>query len=243
MRIPHIYTSQVLACGKTITLEEASSRHISQVLRLQPDNKLSLFNGDGQQYNACIQRCSKQKVEAEIISVTKKSTESPIQFTLALGISKGERIDYALQKAVELGISCFVPLFTERTVVKLKGERLERRLHHWQKIAIAACEQSGRNTLPSIDTAQQFDNWIVKAKQGTQLILHPNATPSLNMLPVPDKSVLLLIGPEGGLSEKEITAAEANGFTPVRLGPRVLRTETAPIAALAAMQTLWGDFR
>ncbi len=243
MRMPHIYTPQVLTSGKIITLEEAPSRHISQVLRLLPDSKLSLFNGDGQQYNACIQSCSKQTVEAEIVSVAKTKTETPIQFTLALGISKGERVDYALQKAVELGISGFTPLFTERTVVKLKGERLERRLHHWQKIAIAACEQSGRNTIPSIDAAQQFDNWVVNAKQGTQLILHPNATPSLNMLPVPDKSVLLLIGPEGGLSKKEISIAEANGFTSVRLGPRVLRTETAPIAALAAMQALWGDFR
>ncbi len=243
MRTPHIYTHQTLTNGKTITLEEAPSRHISQVLRLQPTNKLTLFNGNGQQYNACLQSCSKLKVEAKITSITENITESPIQFALALGISKGERVDYALQKAVELGISSFTPLFTERTVVKLKGDRLEKRLNHWQKIAIAACEQSGRNTIPSIDEAQRFDDWIVKAKQGTQLILHPDATSSLNMLPVPDESVLLLIGPEGGLSKKEITIAEANGFTPVRLGPRVLRTETAPIAALAAMQALWGDFR
>jgi len=243
MRIPHIYTCQSLASGKTVTLEEGPSRHISQVLRLQPNNKLSLFNGDGQQYNARLQCCSKHKAEAEIISVTENSTEPPIHFTLALGISKGERVDYALQKAVELGISCFTPLFTERTVVKLKGERLERRLNHWKKIAIAACEQSGRNTIPTIEAAQQLDDWIVQAQQGTRLILHPNAAQSLNMLPTPDGSVLLLIGPEGGLSGNEIATAEANGFTAVKLGPRILRTETAPIATLAAMQMLWGDFR
>jgi len=243
MRIPHIYTCQSLTSGQTVTLEEGASRHISQVLRLQPNNELSLFNGDGQQYNARLRCSSKHKAEAEIISVTENSTEPPIHFTLALGISKGERVDYALQKAVELGICCFTPLFTERTVVKLKGERLERRQDHWKKIAIAACEQSGRNTIPTIEAAQQLDDWIVQAQQGTRLILHPNATQSLNMLPTPNDSVLLLIGPEGGLSGKEIAAAEANGFTPVKLGPRVLRTETAPIAALSAMQMLWGDFR
>ncbi len=243
MRTPHIYTHRPLTVGITITLEESPSRHISQVLRLHPGDKLSLFNGDGQRYSAQLQRCSKQKVEAEIVSVTKNQSEPPLHFTLALGISKGERMDYALQKAVELGISCFIPLFTERTVVKLKGERLERRLTHWQKVAIAACEQSGRNSIPSIEPAQQFDDWIVKAEQETRLILHPNATQSLSMLPAPNGSVLLLIGPEGGLSKNEIAAAETNGFTPVRLGPRILRTETAPIAALAAMQMLWGDFR
>ncbi|MFC1602236.1 16S rRNA (uracil(1498)-N(3))-methyltransferase [Pseudomonadota bacterium] len=243
MRIPHIYTCQPLTSGKTITLEEGPSRHICQVLRLQPNNELSFFNGDGQQYNARLQCCSKQKVAAEIISVTENSAEPPIHFTLALGISKGERVDYALQKAVELGISCFTPLFTERTVVKLKGERLERRLNHWKKVAIAACEQSGRNTIPTIEAAQQFDEWIGHAQHGTRLILHPNATQSLNMLPTPNDSVLLLIGPEGGLSDREIATAEAADFAPIKLGPRVLRTETAPIAALSAMQMLWGDFR
>jgi len=243
MRTPHIYTHQPLTVGMTITLEESPARHISQVLRLHPGDRLNLFNGDGQQYSAHLQSCGKQEVAAEIISVTDNQSEPPLHFTLALGISKGERMDYALQKAVELGISCFIPLFTERTVVKLKGERLERRLDHWKKIAIAACEQSGRNSIPSIEPAQQLDDWIVKAKQETRLILHPDAGQSLGTLPAPNDSVLLLIGPEGGLSKNEIAAAETNGFTPIKLGPRILRTETAPIAALSAMQTLWGDFR
>ena len=243
MRTPHIYTQQPLTIGSSIILEEAPSRHISQVMRLHPGDKLNLFNGDGQQYNACLQSCSKQKVEAKILSAIEKDTESPINFTLALGISKGERMDYALQKAVELGINRFTPLFTERTVVKLKEERLERRLDHWRKVAIAACEQSGRNTIPSLEPAQQFNDWIIKSEQGTRLILHPNATHTLDSIAAPKEFVLLLIGPEGGLSETEITTAEANGFMPVKLGPRVLRTETAPIAALAAMQMLWGDFR
>ncbi len=242
MRTPHIYTHQPLAVGITITLDASAARHISQVLRLHPTDRLSLFNGDGQQYNACLQSCSRQKVEAEITSVTQGQAEAPLHLTLALGISKGERMDYALQKAVELGIRCFTPLFTERTVVKLKEGRLNRRLEHWQKIAIAACEQSGRNTIPTIEPAQKFDDWITTAPQGMRLTLHPNATQSLNMLTPPQKSVLLLIGPEGGLSKKEIIATEAQGFTAVKLGPRILRTETAPIAALAAVQMLWGDF-
>ena len=243
MSTPHIHTYQPLSAGTIITLEESPSRHISQVLRLLPGDRLNLFNGDGQEYDARIQCCSKQKVEVEIVSISKKDAEPPIQFTLALGISKGERVDYALQKAVELGISSFVPLFTERTVVKLKGERLDKRLNHWHKVAIAACEQSGRNTVPSVESAQKLDDWIANTEQKTRLILHPDATQSLNMLPPPSNSVLLLIGPEGGLSRNEITTAEAGGFTPVKLGPRILRTETAPIAALSAMQMLWGDFR
>jgi len=242
MRTPHIYTAQPLICNKITALEEGPSNHIAKALRLQPGAKLSLFNGDGQQYSARLHSCDRQGVEVEILSATENCTTPPIHFTLALGISKGDRVDYALQKAVELGISQFTPLFTERTVVKLKGERLERRLGHWQKVAIAACEQSGRSTIPEINPAQQFDDWVVNCEQETQLILHPNATQSLNKLATPNNSVLLLIGPEGGLSENEISVAETNGFTPVRLGPRILRTETAPIAALAAMQMLWGDF-
>jgi len=243
MRSPHIHTYQPLSTDTIITLEEASSRHISQVLRLTPGERLSLFNGDGHEYDAHLLSCSKQKVEAKVISIAKTDAKPPIQFTLALGISKGERMDYALQKAVELGISIFIPLFTERTVVKLKGERLEKRLNHWQKVAIAACEQSGRNTIPTIEPALKLDEWIAQSKQGTRLILHPHASQSLNMLSPPNDSVALLIGPEGGLSENEIATAEASGFKPIKLGPRVLRTETAPIAALSAMQMLWGDFR
>ncbi len=243
MRTPHIYTRQPLGVGMTITLEESPARHISQVLRLHTGEGVSLFNGNGQQYSATLQSCSKQKVKATIVSVSKNQSEPPLHFTLALGIYKGERMDYALQKAVELGIGCFTPLFTERTVVKLTARRLERRLVHWQNVAIAACEQSGRSCLPMVEPPQRFDDWIVNAPQGVRLILHPNATQSLNKLPPPQESVLLLIGPEGGLSEKEIAATEAHGFMAVRLGPRILRTETAPIAALAAMQMLWGDFR
>ncbi len=242
MRTPHIYTRQPLAIGMTITLEESPARHICQVLRLRPAERVSLFNGNGQQYGAILQSCSRQNVEARIVSVTKSQTEPPLHFTLALGISKGERMDYALQKAVELGIGCFIPLFTERTVVKLKGERMERRLAHWQNVAIAASEQSGRSCLPVIERPQPFDEWIIHARQGTRLILLPSATQSLNTLAPPQESILLLVGPEGGLSGKEIAATEACGFTAVKLGPRILRTETAPIAALAAMQILWGDF-
>ncbi len=242
MRIPHIHTRQPLAAGLTVELEASPARHLAQVLRLRAGARVTLFNGDGLQYSATLQTCSRQRVSAHILSATQSQAEPPLHFRLALGISKGERMDYALQKAVELGVGSFLPLFTERTVVKLKGERLERRQRHWQQVAVAAAEQSGRSCVPAIEPPQPFDDWISRPQPGLRLTLHPGAEQSLRALAPPERSVLLLVGPEGGLSEREVAAARTHGFVAVRLGPRILRTETAPVAALAAMQALWGDF-
>lgn len=243
MRIPRIHTGQPLSPGTTVRLDGPPARRIIQVLRLRPGARLCLFNGDGRDYEARLSACAKHEATAEITAASDTQAAPPVHFVLAQGISKGERMDYALQKAVELGIGGFIPLFTERTVVRLQGERLERRLEHWRSIAIAACEQSGRRRIPSIGPARRLEEWISDSSAGLRLLLHPGAPRTLGDLPAPDGPVHLLIGPEGGLSDGEAGRAEDRGFTPVRLGPRVLRTETAPIAALAAMQMLWGDFR
>jgi len=242
MRNTRIYTGKTLHPGHTITLDDDAVRHITQVLRLRPGATLSLFNGDGRDYGAQLLAADKCEVTLEITTVSGLEPISPVNFILAQGISKGERLDYALQKAVELGVSSFIPLFTQHTVVKLQGERLERRLLHWRKIAVSACEQSGRKYLPTIKPAVQLSEWLLEDGQGLRLVLDPLATQTLAGLPTPTGAVQLLVGPEGGLSSDEIELAKSSGFTAVRLGPRVLRTETAPIAALAAMQVLWGDF-
>lgn len=242
MHIPRIYTGQSISIGRTIALDGDAARHIIQVLRLHPGASLSLFNGDGRDYEARLLACGKHEAAVEVVSASNEEPTPPIHFILAQGISKGERMDYALQKAVELGISEFIPLLTKRTVVRLQGERLKRRLEHWRKIAISACEQSGRRRIPSIEPAQHLEAWASNPANGPRLLLHPQAPQTLNSLPAPEGPVHLLIGPEGGLDNEEIRWAERHGFVPVRLGPRVLRTETAPVAALAAMQTLWGDF-
>lgn len=243
MRIPRIYTDQSLSEGTIIALEEEPSKHLVKVLRLRPGAPLYLFNGDGRDYQGQILTAAKQGVEVKISKESAIEPEPPIRFTLGQGISRGERMDYVIQKAVELGVSSFVPLFAERTVVKLKGEKLERRLIHWRNVMIAACEQSGRRHLPQLEEAATLDEWLASLGNSTKLVLDPQAQQSLHDLAPPTDSVHLLIGPEGGLCQEELQLAKRCGFTGVRLGPRILRTETAPLAALAAMQALWGDFR
>lgn len=240
---PRIYTDQSLRAQTTVTLEEAPSKHLIKVLRLRPGAHLRLFNGDGRDYEGQLRSTAKQGAEVEIHQASAMEPEPEIRFILGQGISRGERMDYVIQKAVELGVSGFVPLFTERTVVKLKGEKQERRLEHWRKVMIAACEQSGRRFLPVIEHPTGIEEWVGGLGSSSKLVLDPQAQQSLHDLTPPTDSVHLLIGPEGGLCREEMELAQRCGFTGVRLGPRILRTETAPLAALAAMQVLWGDFR
>ena len=243
MRIPRIYTEQPLNTDTLVTLEEEPSRHLTKVLRLRPESPVHLFNGDGRDYAGKIHTAAKQGVEVAVGKASAIEEEPPIRFILGQGISRGERMDHVIQKAVELGVSTIVPLFAERTVVKLTGEKLERRFEHWHKVMIAACEQSGRRHLPSLEQPLELEAWLQNTGSGTKLLLDPKASEGLADLTPPDGSVELLIGPEGGLCEEERQLARRHGFTGVRLGPRILRTETAPLAALAAMQVLWGDFR
>jgi 16S rRNA (uracil1498-N3)-methyltransferase len=223
-------------------LEEAPSRHLSQVLRFGPGSRLALFNGDGREAEARLVTLSRRGAELEVLGVSGPEPLPHLKLTLAQGISKGERMDFALQKAVELGAQVFVPLFTERSVIRLEGERLARRLEHWQGVAIAACEQSGRRDLVRVAPASGLTQWLA-SQPGPGIFLHPGADQRLVDLQPPCDRLCLLVGPEGGLSEAETRAAEEVGLAGIRLGPRILRTETAPLAALAAIQTLWGDFR
>lgn len=241
MRLPRIFVDGPLIPGQALALPEGASRHLTQVLRLAPGARLWVFNGDGRDYGARLASPARHPVILAVDGPGEEEPSPPLQIRLAVGISKGERMDYTIQKSVELGVSRISPLFTERSVVQLRGERLDRRMAHWQGILIGACEQSGRRRLPGLDAAMAFADWIATTPTGT-LVLDPQADQPLVALSPPEAVVTLLVGPEGGLSPRERRQAQAHGMCPVRLGPRVLRTETAPLAAIAAIQALWGDF-
>lgn len=240
MRLPRVFIEQSLAPGANVALPEGQSLHLTQVLRLQAGARLVLFNGDGHDYPAHL---AGQKGRPTVVVEGRGPAEPAVrlEIQLAVGVSKGERMDLVVQKAVELGCSRIMPLFTERSVVRLANERLERRMAHWRGVLIGACEQSGRRRLPQLDRAADFEAWIQGFSEGG-LLLDPRGTRALVTLPRPESRVTLLVGPEGGLSPRERRQALDRGFLPVRLGPRVLRTETAPLAAIATIQALWGDF-
>ena len=217
-------------------------RHLVQVLRMRADQEIILFNGeDGIDYRAVLTHVARRKASVRILSAGEPEAVADLQIHLALGISRGERMDLAIQKAVELGVSSVTPLITERTRTRLTEERREKRQRHWQNIIISACEQSGRRRLPQLHHPMNLDEYLQEAPDHV-LLLDPEAKPCLREIPDPGKELGLLIGPEGGFSDRERTLAVKAGCTEVRLGPRVLRTETAPLAAIAAIQTLWGDF-
>jgi 16S rRNA (uracil1498-N3)-methyltransferase len=246
MRIPRIYTNQTLTPGGEIDLESEAARHLVQVLRFRCGSMLTLFNGDGFDYNAELLIADKRKCRIKIRLRGEPEPPLPLNIELAIGISKGERMDFAVQKAVELGISCISLLLTERSVVRLSALRLEKRMDHWQKIVIGACEQSGRKRIPEIRTVGRLENWFATtSRKNIGLVLDHRAESTLASLkhPISQQAISLLVGPEGGLTEDEVVAATKLGFIPIRLGPRILRTETAPLAAVSAIQTLWGDFR
>lgn len=242
MRIPRIFFPSELGPQAKLLLEGNPARHLTQVLRLGPGAEAVLFNGNGREYRTRILRVDQAGALVEVESVSEPAAEPPLQIHLGIGISKGERMDWVMQKSVELGVAALTPLRTERTVVKLTGSRLERRIRHWQGVVIAACEQSGRRSLPTLRPEAALSEWLNAQAGGRRLMLDHRADSSLREMPPPtDPQVLLLVGPEGGLSAQERALAASHGFQGVRLGPRILRTETAPLAALTAIQLLWGD--
>jgi 16S rRNA (uracil1498-N3)-methyltransferase len=256
MRIPRLYLPTPLATGMIAPLSDNAFNHAVRVLRLKPGAALALFNGEGGSFAATLQEVGKREAWAQVTEFLPGETESPLPVTLAQGVSRGEKMDYTLQKAVELGVAAIQPLFTERGGVDLTGERLTRKVEHWRSVVIGACEQCGRNRLPALQEPRLLIEWLTSSTdslpprrgelgwgRGTRrLLLDPIAQQGLRGLEPPTGPVTLLIGPEGGLSPTEIAQAQAIGFTGVRLGPRVLRTETAGVAALAALQALWGDW-
>ncbi|MDH5784463.1 MAG: 16S rRNA (uracil(1498)-N(3))-methyltransferase [Chromatiales bacterium] len=241
MRIPRIFHPESLCDNSRLALASNAARHVGRVLRLREGDELTLFNGCGGEYPATIVELNKRELWVECKERVESECESPLKITLAQGVSKGDRMDYTIQKAVELGISTIVPLNTERSVVSLKGERLEKKLEHWRGVIISACEQCGRNTLPVLSPLTSLHEWLMQPLNGMGLTLDHRAECGVNALSPEHTTITLLVGPEGGLSVAERSAASAAGYHGMRLGPRVLRTETAALTALAALQSRWGD--
>jgi len=240
---PRVYLPAEIPAHGAATVPPEQAHHMSHVLRLAVGDTVTAFDGRGHQYAATIARISKHGVILNVGEAQPLSRESPLDIVLAQAISSGDRMDYTVQKAVELGVRAIQPLATERSVVRLDPARAAKRAAHWQGIAIAACEQCGRNELPQVLPVAGYAAWLGSLPAAIlKLTLTPGAARRLAELDRPIGPIALLAGPEGGLSPREHADAEACGFTAVRLGPRVLRTETAAVAALAAMQTLWGDF-
>ena len=241
---PRFFCPGDLSQGATRDLPEAAAHHASRVLRLTLGDPVILFNGDGGESDAHISSMGKDHVAVRVGAWRSREAEPPVPVALVQGLSARERMDFTLRKAVELGVAEIFPVETRRSVMRLADERAARRVEHWQNLVVAACEQCGRNHVPRVHPVSALPDWLgAHAPQPAEqrLILSPVAETRLRDLAAPQR-VQLLAGPEGGFAPEEVDMAQACGFTPVRLGPRVLRTETAALAALAAIHTLWGDF-
>jgi 16S rRNA (uracil1498-N3)-methyltransferase len=232
MSAPRLFVPSPLAEGQALALPETASRHV-QVLRLQPGMPLVLFDGTGGEYGAQVERIGRREVEVRVGERVALERELPWQVTIALGMPANDRMDALVEKATELGVAALQPLMTERSVLRLEGERAERKRQHWQGIAIAASEQSGRTRVPHIAPVRPLTAWLAQPREGERWLLSfaPDRRPPSR--PAPPAALQLLSGPEGGLSDDEEVAARAAGFRPIALGPRVLRADTAPLALLA----------
>ncbi len=241
MRISRIYLPSTLVVGSEVELDERARQYVLQVLRLKSGSPLIIFNGAGDEYAARLTLAEKRRATVLLEEQRSPVRESPLAIHLGLGISKGERMDYAIQKAVELGVSEITPLFSQHCVVKLDEKRSLNRLRHWQAIIISASEQCGRNQLAQLHPPLEFCHWVELKSVGIDLILAPQADQTLTQIQPAPQQLRLVIGPEGGFSDSEIETATSAHFIAVGLGPRILRTETAVVAGLSALQTLWGD--
>lgn len=239
MRLPRFYCATPLAVGP-VSLPDSTAHYIARVLRMQAGDALQLFDGSGQEFPGVIVEAGKKSVTVELGSGQPGQPDSPLQVHLGQVLSRGERMDWAIQKATELGVAEITPLFSERCEVRLNDERAQKRLEHWRQIAISACEQCGRSSVPLIHPPVTLCDWQAGVAADLKLVLHPETRPLASH--ARPQRLALLIGPEGGLSEAEVTAAQAAGFHAAAFGPRVLRTETAPVVALSLAQYLWGDF-
>lgn len=241
MRIPRIYHPTHLQPSSIIALNDDAAGHIGRVLRMQAGQEVLLFDGSGAEFPAEITEVSKKNVLVNVLKRVESSCESPLNLHLGQVISRGDKMEFTIQKSVELGVNTITPLISERCGVKLDAKRFEKKLEQWQKIAISACEQCGRNIVPLIRPIMQLEEWCAEPSDALKLNLHPRAKYSINTLPQPINKVRLLIGPEGGLSESEISMTEQYHFEETLLGPRVLRTETAALTAITALQVRFGD--
>jgi 16S rRNA (uracil1498-N3)-methyltransferase len=243
MRTIRIHVDAPLASGRDITLPAQAGEHVARVLRLEVGSPVVLFSGsDGMEYDATLIGVGKRDVVASVGTGRAVDNESPLSLTLAQGVARGEKMDLIVQKATELGIARIVPILSERSEVKLDAARAEKRLAHWRAVAASACEQSGRARVPTIDPALPLATWLASLGQGgpMRLALLPEGTKRPGELALTD-AALLAIGPEGGFGERDRAALASAGFLGLKLGPRILRTETAGLAAIAALQALYGD--
>ncbi|AGL87488.1 MULTISPECIES: 16S rRNA (uracil(1498)-N(3))-methyltransferase [Pseudomonas] len=239
MRLSRFFIDATLSLGEH-ELPEAQAHYIGRVLRMAEGAALQVFDGSGTEFRGALVEVGKKRVRVQLNESFAGQEESPLRIHLGQGLSRGERMDWAIQKATELGVSEITPIFSERCEVRLKDERADKRLLHWRQVAISACEQCGRSQVPVIHPPVLLADWIKQARADLKLVLHPVAQP-LESHAKP-ASLAFLIGPEGGLTDAEVELSHSAGFLPARLGPRVLRTETAPVVALAVAQQLWGDF-
>lgn len=238
MRLSRFFIDVPLSLGQH-ELPEAQAHYIGRVLRHAVGDAVQLFDGSGQEYLGELIDVGKKSVRVELRECIAGLAESPLRIHLGQGLSRGERMDWAIQKATELGVSEITPLISARCEVRLKDERADKRMMHWRQVAISACEQCGRSVLPMIHPPLELEAWLQQIEADLKLVLHPVAEPWVSH--TPPRSLAFLIGPEGGLSDAEVDQARGSGFESARLGPRVLRTETAPVVALSVAQQLWGD--
>ena len=241
MRTLRLFTPEALKIDNRVCLDKSAIHYLHRVLRASVGQPIVLFNGQGGEYSGLISKLTKHDAEIQIQEFSAEQRESNLQIHLGIGLSRGDKMDWIVQKATELGVAKITPLFTERTEVKLSGDRLDKRQQHWQQVAISACEQCQRNLVPIVRSAEPIGQWVDSTAATSKVVLHHRSARPLTELSSPDGDLTLLIGPEGGLSDAEITLAQRKDFQAVSLGPRVLRTETAPLAAIGIAQSLWGD--
>lgn len=241
---PRFFVPPPLAAGLDITLPKGAAHHAAQVLRLERGADLTLFDGEGGEYGAQIVRSSPRGVDVRVTERRAVERESPLRITLVQALIAAERMDYVVQKAVELGATAIAPVAGARCVTRLDSARAERKTEHWRQIAIASCEQCGRNRVPTVHAPRELAGWLrLPSAARLRLLLSPSSAESLRDIAAPAGELELLVGPEGGLAPEEEASALAAGFRAVKLGPRILRTETAGPAMLAALNALWGDWR
>lgn len=237
-----LFLPQPLSAGETLDLPDEAVRHLVQVLRMGSGERLTVFNGAGGEYAAELVEVGRRSARLRIGAHDPVSREAPLAVTIGQCVSKGDRMDYALQKATELGAAAFAPLLSARGVVKLDGERWEKKVEHWKGVVVGAAEQSGRTAVPTVAAPERFEAWIGAPRAGLKLVLAPGGDGRLAGLPPITGPVTALIGPEGGFDESELALADRHGWRRLALGPRILRTETAPVALLAALLARAGDY-
>jgi 16S rRNA (uracil1498-N3)-methyltransferase len=241
---PRIYCPALLSAGTDIELPREAGHHAVRVLRLKVGDALTLFDGLGAEFAAHLEAVDGRAIVARVGAEIRANRESPLSVSVVHGLASSDRMDYAIQKAIELGARAIIPVATARSVVQLDARRGQKRAEHWRSIALASCEQCGRNVVPTIELPREFRAWIAEPSNAmTRWLLAPGAVDAMVAVAHPEGPIELLVGPEGGFTDDETAAAVRAGFRPVHLGPRVLRTETAAAAALAAMNALWGDWR